>query len=87
MLFSLKPKERIMFSKPTHKASFGERMAGDSKPTHDAGLGDFSAVDTRQASFGEWISGSSQATHQADFGDRVMGLSQPVRKKNGGLFG
>jgi hypothetical protein len=66
-------------AKPSHEASFGERICGDSQASKKGDLGDFfsgSGTKVREATWGERISGASTARHDSSFGDDVTGETE-----------
>jgi hypothetical protein len=61
-----------MFDKPTHKASFGDRVLGNAQPVTRASTGDIlsgSAVATKPATTAQIWSGSSTPTFEGGIGD------------------
>lgn len=64
--------------KPVHKATFGERLLGESTAVRKPSLSDnlFGGVKTvREATWGERISGASEAYHSSSESEDFLGES------------
>jgi hypothetical protein len=61
-----------MFDRPTHQASFGDRVMGNAQAVKPATTGDIlsgAAVATTPATAGQVFSGTSTPTYQGGLGD------------------
>lgn len=70
--------------KPTHEATFGERIMGESTAVKKAGFGDMfsgASEEVREATFGDRVLGLSTARHDASLGDDLSGDAETWRWK------